>query len=94
MLTVLPYIMWDRSITDRWEVAELTSKKTCVYKPNPVASDLKRVSFGGLFASNFRKVPRNKVASLVWEAWFLLSKHRCLFVLLGGNSKLLAFHAI
>lgn len=50
-------------------------------------------SFGGLFASNFQKVPRNKVASLVWEAWRLLSKHYCLFVLLGGNDKLFAFHA-
>lgn len=81
------------SFTDRWDVAELTSKKTCVYKPNAVAADLKRVSFGGLFASNFQKVPRNKVASLVWEAWRLLSKHYCLFVLLGGNDKLFAFHA-
>lgn len=55
----------------RWEVSPLTSQKTCVFKPNPLSenlADIKKVSFGGLFAGNFHKVPRNKVASLTWEA--------------------------
>ncbi|CAK9097476.1 FO synthase subunit 1 [Durusdinium trenchii] len=43
----------------RWEVSSLTSKKTCIYKPNAVTAengDVKKVSFGGLFGSNYHKV--------------------------------------
>ena len=56
----------------RWDVASTTSMKTCVYKPNAPASDnnsdLKKAFFGGLFSSNFHKVPRNDVCCLTWEA--------------------------
>ena len=54
----------------------MTSKKTCIYKPNAVTAengDVKKVSFGGLFGSNYHKVPRNKVAALTWEAPQLLT---------------------
>lgn len=58
----------------RWDVASTTSMKTCVYKPNAVSEnpDLKKAFFGGLFSSNYHKVPRNGVCSLTWEAGSLL----------------------
>ena len=63
---------WDTALAPaRWEVSPLTSQKTCVFKPNPLSensADIKKVSFGALFAGNYHKVPRNKVASLTWEA--------------------------
>ena len=58
----------------RWDVAPTVSMKTCVYKPNAVSDnpDLKKAFFGGLFSSNFHKVPRNDVCCLTWEAGSLL----------------------
>lgn len=61
----------------RWDLASLASRKTCVYKPNALTetSEMKKVSVGAMFASNYHKLPRNQIAGLVWEAgqldsWF------------------------
>lgn len=41
-----------------------------MYKPNALTetSEMKKVSVGAMFASNYHKLPRNQIAGLVWEA--------------------------
>ncbi len=41
-----------------------------MYKPNALTtgSEMKKVSVGAIFVSNFHKLPRNQIAGLVWEA--------------------------
>ncbi|CAK9116298.1 unnamed protein product [Durusdinium trenchii] len=56
---------------ERWDVARLTSLKTCVYRPNALDAnerkDIKKRSLGGVFAGNYHKVPQNANVSLMWE---------------------------
>lgn len=71
-------LLCDIDISRRWDVAPLTSQRTCTYHPN--ASDLssdtltKRVSFGGVYTGNYHKVPFNDVVSVLWEAMNLVGR--------------------
>eukprot|EP00438_Fugacium_kawagutii_P035271 Skav209738 [mRNA] locus=scaffold2057:8982:10531:+ [translate_table: standard] len=57
-----------RAVSFRWDISKLTSQRTCVFRPNPLASepssDVKKASFGALFSGNYQKVPANKLCGL------------------------------
>lgn len=68
-LLVYACVLRKAIVLDRWELSSLTSQKTCIFKPNALGdgAEVKKATFGGLFANNFQKVPRNPVASVMWE---------------------------
>ena len=54
----------------RYNLSPLASCKTFIFKPNALeqTDSIRAVSVGALYAGNYDKVVRNKIASLVWEA--------------------------
>lgn len=56
----------------RYDINPLATKRTIIYRPNPLQGEPKTASLGAVWAGKYEKLPSNKIVDVVWEVLQLL----------------------
>lgn len=64
-------------VSFRYNVTPLESKRTNVFRPNPLGAEAKANSLGALFIGKWDRVPQNEMVDILWEARPMSSKYVC-----------------